>query len=106
EALGPLLLRIRAETGAAILMIEHDMPLVRSVSDQILALETGQVLTLGAPDDVLADPRLVAAYLGTDRAVVERSGARTQTARRARTVRRSRPLYAAGREPRRANGTR
>jgi ABC-type branched-subunit amino acid transport system ATPase component len=75
EALAPLLIRIRQETGASLLVIEHDMPLIRSVADEILALETGSVLTRGKPDEVLEDPRLVSAYLGTDRSVVERSGA-------------------------------
>ena len=69
EALGPLLLRIREETGASLLVIEHDMPLIRSVSDELLALETGSVLTRGKPDEVLEDPRLVSAYLGTDRSI-------------------------------------
>jgi branched-chain amino acid transport system ATP-binding protein len=77
EALGPLLLRIREQTGASLLVIEHDMPLITNISDEILALETGQVLTRGAPQEVLNDPRLVAAYLGTDQAVLERSGTRT-----------------------------
>ncbi|MEY2418409.1 MAG: hypothetical protein QOG90_1089 [Actinomycetota bacterium] len=76
EALGPLLLRIREQTGASLLVIEHDMPLITSISDEILALETGRVLTRGKPEEVLNDPRLVAAYLGTDQAVLERSGAR------------------------------
>jgi branched-chain amino acid transport system ATP-binding protein len=74
EALGPLLTRMRDETGVTILVVEHDMPLIRSISDEILALETGRVLTQGAPDDVLNDHRLVAAYLGTDSAVIHRSG--------------------------------
>jgi ABC-type sulfate/molybdate transport systems ATPase subunit len=77
EALGPLLLRIREETGASLLVIEHDMPLIKSVSDRLLALETGSVLVEGKPDDVLNDPRLVSAYLGTDTSVLERSGIRT-----------------------------
>ena len=76
EALGPLLLRIREQTGASLLVIEHDMPLITGISDEILALETGSVLTRGKPEDVLNDPRLVAAYLGTDQAVLERSGTR------------------------------
>jgi branched-chain amino acid transport system ATP-binding protein len=65
EALGPLLLRLRDETGCALLVIEHDMPLIASISDRMLALELGRVLTHGLPDEVLADPRVVAAYLGT-----------------------------------------
>jgi ABC-type glutathione transport system ATPase component len=78
EALGPLLLQIREQTGASLLVIEHDMPLITGISDEILALETGRVLTRGAPQEVLNDPRLVAAYLGTDQAVLERSGTSTK----------------------------
>jgi branched-chain amino acid transport system ATP-binding protein len=83
EALAPLLLRVRDETGAGLLVIEHDMPLIRSISDEILALEMGQVVTQGAPDQVLDDPRVVAAYLGTDQAVVQRSGSRSKPRRKA-----------------------
>ena len=75
EALGPLLLRIQAETGASLLIIEHDIPLLASVSDRLLALELGAVIAEGEPDKVLNDPRVVASYLGTDEATIQRSGA-------------------------------
>ena len=78
EALGPLLLRIRDHTKATLLVIEHDLPLITSIADEILALETGAVLTRGSPDTVLSDPRLISAYLGTDSAVQHRSGALAQ----------------------------
>ena len=74
EALTPLLLRIREQTGASLLVVEHDMPLITSVSDEILALETGRILTRGRPADVLNDPQVIASYLGTDAAAVARSG--------------------------------
>jgi ABC-type branched-subunit amino acid transport system ATPase component len=74
EALGPMILRIREATGAAMIVIEHDMPLIRSVSDEILALDLGRVVTRGRPDDVLHDARVVASYLGTDEVVAARSG--------------------------------
>ena len=76
ESLGPLLLRIREETGCAMLVIEHDMPLIRSVSDRLLALELGAVVAVGAPDAVLSNPRVVASYLGSDEATIHRSGTR------------------------------
>jgi branched-chain amino acid transport system ATP-binding protein len=75
EALGPLLLRIRDETGCAMLVIEHDMPLVTSISDEIVALELGAVIARGSAADVVRDPHVVASYLGTDRATIARSGA-------------------------------
>jgi ABC-type branched-subunit amino acid transport system ATPase component/ABC-type branched-subunit amino acid transport system permease subunit len=75
EALGPLLLRIREQTGASLLVIEHDMPLVRGVADRMIALDLGQVVVGGCADDVLNDPRVVASYLGSSREVIERSAA-------------------------------
>ena len=74
EALAPLLHRIRAETGCAMLVIEHDMPLITSVSDRLMALDLGRVIADGAPDQVIHDPLVVAAYLGTDQAALRRSG--------------------------------
>lgn len=74
EQLGALLLRIRAELGCAMVVIEHDMPLIAAVSDRLVALEAGEVIAQGASADVLADPRVVASYLGDDLAAVHRSG--------------------------------
>jgi branched-chain amino acid transport system ATP-binding protein len=74
EALGPLLLRIREETGCAMLVIEHDMPLITAVSDEILALDLGAVVVQGPAEEVMSDPRVVTSYLGGDLAAIERSG--------------------------------
>ena len=74
EALGPLLLRIKAETGCSMLVIEHDMPLITSISDRMLALELGTVVTEGTPEEVISDPRVVESYLGGDINVIQRSG--------------------------------
>jgi ABC-type branched-subunit amino acid transport system ATPase component/MFS family permease len=74
EALGPLLRRIRFETGCTILIIEHDMPLISSVADELCVLERGRVLTRGLPDDVLNDDRVIEAYLGGSEEAVRRSG--------------------------------
>ena len=75
EALGPLLRRIKDETGCAMLIIEHDMPLITSVSDEILALDLGRVLLRGTPRTVTSDPQVVESYLGGDLAVIKRSSA-------------------------------
>ncbi len=74
EALGPLLRQIRDETGCALLVIEHDMPLISSISDRLMALDQGRVICSGPPDKVLEDPLVVGSYLGTDRSAIERSG--------------------------------
>ena len=47
EALAPLLLRIRDETAASLLVIEHDMPLLRTICDEMVALEMGAVIARG-----------------------------------------------------------
>ena len=47
EALAPLLLRLRDELGATLLVIEHDMPLVTSVADRLIALDQGLLVADG-----------------------------------------------------------
>jgi branched-chain amino acid transport system ATP-binding protein len=79
EALAPLLLRIRDTLDASLIVIEHDMSLIASISDRLVALDQGRVVTIGAPGDVLAHPEVVASYLGGDRAVLSRSGPATGT---------------------------
>ncbi|MBA2608391.1 MAG: MFS transporter [Actinobacteria bacterium] len=74
EGLAPLLSRVRYETGCSMLIIEHDMPLISAVSDELLALEMGGLIARGTPEDVLNDERVISAYLGTSEAALKRSG--------------------------------
>jgi branched-chain amino acid transport system ATP-binding protein len=55
---------IKNELGITVLMVEHDMSLVRRVSDRVLALNYGKVLALGTHEEVQRHPDVVAAYLG------------------------------------------
>jgi branched-chain amino acid transport system ATP-binding protein len=76
EALGPALLRIVKETGCGMLVIEHDLPLITGISDRLIAMELGQVVTTGTPAEVTTDPRVLASYLAASADVIERSGSR------------------------------
>jgi branched-chain amino acid transport system ATP-binding protein len=75
EALAPLLLRLRDELGATLLLIEHDMPLITAVADRLVALDRGHVIATGPPATVLRDPVVISSYLGDNAAAVGRSGA-------------------------------
>jgi ABC-type branched-subunit amino acid transport system ATPase component/ABC-type branched-subunit amino acid transport system permease subunit len=97
EAMAPLFQRIRDETGASLLIIEHDMPLITTVSDRLLALELGHPLLTGTPDEVLSDPRVQASYLGGDPATIDRSGGARSGGSSGR--RRRAPLVAGGSQP-------
>jgi branched-chain amino acid transport system ATP-binding protein len=57
---------IRAELGLTVLLIEHDMAVVMSVAERVLALNFGQPLALGTPDEIQANQQVVEAYLGSD----------------------------------------
>jgi ABC-type branched-subunit amino acid transport system ATPase component/ABC-type branched-subunit amino acid transport system permease subunit len=75
EAFGPLILEVRRELGASMLVIEHDMPLIMSISDRVYCLDVGKLIAEGTPDAVRHDTAVVASYLGTDERAIARSGA-------------------------------
>jgi branched-chain amino acid transport system ATP-binding protein len=77
EALGPLLLRIRERTGATLLVIEHDVPLLLGIADRVVALDLGEIVAEGTPDEVVHDERVVQSYLGTTGTAIARSGTTT-----------------------------
>ena len=62
------------------LLIEHDMPLIMSISDRVYCLEAGSVIAEGSPTEVRNNPRVVASYLGTDERTIVRSGKALQDA--------------------------
>ena len=74
EAFGPLIKEIQSELDASVVVIEHDMPLVMSISDRVYCLESGAVIANGPPDEVRNDPMVIASYLGTNEAAIQRSG--------------------------------
>ena len=74
EGLAPLIRRVRHETGCAILIIEHDIPLITAVADELVVMDQGRVIARGAAAEVLNDERVVTAYLGGSEAAIQRSG--------------------------------
>jgi ABC-type branched-subunit amino acid transport system ATPase component len=58
-------IRSIAERGIGVLLIEHDLPLVRALCDDLVVLNFGAVLARGTPDEVVRDPAVIEAYVGT-----------------------------------------
>jgi ABC-type sulfate/molybdate transport systems ATPase subunit len=94
EAFGPVLRRIRDELDCSILIVEHDMPLLMGLCDRVYAMVAGRVIASGTPEEVRADPRVIASYLGTDEVAIARSGSGVAVAERPRPGRRREPLRA------------
>ena len=69
EALAGVLNCLRDELGASLVVIEHDLTFLRAVAGRWVALDLGTVIATGTPDEVCADPRVIASYLGQDRTV-------------------------------------
>jgi branched-chain amino acid transport system ATP-binding protein len=64
EAMAPVLRETKARLGCSMMLIEHDMGLLRELADRAIALDTGAVVAVGDPEEVLNHPRVIESYLG------------------------------------------
>jgi ABC-type branched-subunit amino acid transport system ATPase component len=64
EGLIELIGRLRDEKGYAIVLIEHDMPVIKGVSDRVVALDYGKKIADGSYDEVAGNQQVIEAYLG------------------------------------------
>lgn len=71
EELAEWILVAKREMNLTVVMIEHDMGLVTKLGDRSLVLDFGTVITIESPRAAIADPRVIAAYLGDDSEEIE-----------------------------------
>ncbi len=64
EEVGRVIKMLARDMGMGVLLVEHDVHLVRRFCDRVVALEFGEVIASGSPDDVLSNPTVAAAFLG------------------------------------------
>jgi ABC-type branched-subunit amino acid transport system ATPase component len=65
DALINFIRQLREETGIGIVLVEHDMRVIMRLCDRVQVLDNGRSLAAGSPEEIRADPAVLAAYLGT-----------------------------------------
>ena len=72
--LAALLRHMREDWGITLVVVDHDMALLRSVCDRFVAMELGEIIAEGTAEEVESDARVAESFLGGNVAAVERSG--------------------------------
>jgi branched-chain amino acid transport system ATP-binding protein len=68
DRLARLVLDLKEELGLGVILVEHNMGLVSRLCDEAVVLDAGNVIARGPPEEVLHDPKVMAAYLGEEAA--------------------------------------
>jgi branched-chain amino acid transport system ATP-binding protein len=63
-ALVEVMTRVRRETGLAVVVIDHDLATVRGVAQRVVAMDAGRIIAEGTFEEVIADPKVIASWLG------------------------------------------
>jgi len=64
RALAAVIGRVRAQTGLAVLLVEHDLATVKAVAERVVAMDAGRMIAQGRFDEVVRDPQVIASWLG------------------------------------------
>ena len=64
EYMARFILDARAERGVSVLLIEHHMDVITGICDKVLALNYGEMIATGTPQEVIKNPRVIEAYIG------------------------------------------
>jgi ABC-type branched-subunit amino acid transport system ATPase component/ABC-type branched-subunit amino acid transport system permease subunit len=76
EKFSPVIREIQQHLAATVVIVEHDVPLMMSLTERLYVLAAGQIIAEGPPEVIRNDQAVIEAYMGSDERMVNRSGAR------------------------------